>query len=90
MSPTHDSSGSIWSAALLAAGCTANQNGVSTPVQWQSSGDCLYYAASGSVLVLPLDVTMQAGDVLEVGWKAGDTDYSLAILQSGRTRKGNK
>jgi hypothetical protein len=88
MSPRPDSSSPIWSAALLAAGCTATRNGESLPVHWQSVRGRLYYWATETVLVRPLDVAVQAGEILEVQWSAGDTGYSTAIVQPCQSPKG--
>jgi len=87
VSPGYSGSASIWSAALLAAGCTASRNGESRPVQWKSWRGRLYYRAKDAVVVRPLNVALQAGEVLEVRWDAGDTAYHLTIVHSQHTEK---
>jgi len=80
-------SASIWSAALLAAGCTASSNGKSRPVQWKSWRGRLYYRAANAVVVRPLNVALEAGEILEVRWDADDTAYRLTIVHSQHTEK---
>ncbi len=77
--PVRFAHGSIWAAALCAAGCTARAAQKSYPIQWQAGDGRLRYTATEFVVIEPLGVALGPGETLEVAWVTGATGYSIRI-----------
>jgi hypothetical protein len=73
----------IWASALIAAGCVARQGDRAEPVAWRPVDGSIRYTATEAVVVEPFGLSLDAGDTLDVWWKAGDTAYTLAVTPSG-------
>ena len=78
---------SIWVAALLAADCSATEDGESWPIQWEYSTHSARYTATHSVTVRPFGIVLTPGQILEVHWRPGDTAYSFVVEESGKPER---
>jgi hypothetical protein len=76
---------SIWSAALMSAGCKAHARRATYGVCWQPASDHIRYVATEAVTVEPFGVRLAQGEVMEIRWRPGATSYSIEITSERRT-----
>jgi hypothetical protein len=69
----------IWMAALLAVEWFAEKDGESCPVEWQCARNYMRFTGAGAVVLQPLNISLRAGEVLELRWPRGETGYSFVI-----------